>query len=100
MSEKYKIKSVSNILTMIVDFKDQSGQNKTIHVGLDYLQRKVHFVGDIPKDIDISELEQSILMYVEPESIDELSVPNEIWQRAMEIKTGKFENNEFMNFQG
>jgi hypothetical protein len=39
-------------------------------------------------------------MYVEPESIDELSVPNEIWQRAMEIKTGKFENNEFMNFQG
>ena len=52
------------------------------------------------EDIDISELEQSILMYVEPESIDELSVPNEIWQRAMEIKTGKFENNEFMNFQG
>jgi hypothetical protein len=100
MSGKYNIVSSSNIITMIVTFRDENGENQTANVGVDYLMNKVYFFDKISKTLDYDDLEKTILNHIIPDKCDLPEIPEDLLIKADEIRHGKFDNESLFNIQG
>jgi hypothetical protein len=100
MSGKYKIVSSSNIITMVINFKDENDENKTVNVGVDYLMSKVYFFDEISKKIGYDELEKTILNHIIPDICDLPEIPEDLLIKVDEIRQGKFDNESLFNMQG
>ena len=68
---------------------------KNFIVGIDYFSKKVYFEGERLKDVDYSELENSILKSVMPQPVSEPKIsPHEIIQQINNIRTGAYESDQ------
>ena len=97
MNGKYKIVSASNIVNMIVDFQDESGITKTVHVGVDYLMEKIYFLDKSDEHTDYNELEKTILQSIRPEECELPEIDPDIMLKVNEIREGKFDNQNILN---
>jgi hypothetical protein len=97
MERKYKITSSSHIITMIVNFEDESGTSHNMSVGVDYLMNKVYFLDKSNSDLDYDSLEKEILISLRPEEVVVPEIPSTLMNRVKEVRQGKFDNEYFYN---
>jgi hypothetical protein len=95
MDRKYKITSSSHIITMMVNFEDNTGNSHTMSVGVDYYMNKVYFLDKTNDSIDYENLESEILASLRPEEVFVPEIPIELMNRVKEVREGKYDNEYF-----
>jgi hypothetical protein len=97
MEINYTITSSANIMSMIINFKDQDEIDHMIHVGVDFLNQKVHFLDNKQKDFDYQRLESEILEHISPSLLKPPEIPDHLLQTISDLRNGKFNGEDIFN---
>lgn len=90
MGKKYKIKSSSVIVNMLVSFSDESNETDSVTVAVDFANERVHF-SDKREGIDYAELESLILAHAKPQAKDSPALPIDINKQIQSLRMGNIQ---------
>lgn len=92
MERKYKIASAYSIIPMLVNFKQlDSDEIVSVSIAVNYTQDQVVFHGEKIVGIDYDDLEQEILSYIRPSTIETPKIPVDVLERISKVRSGEYQ---------
>jgi len=95
--KNYKILSVSSLVPLAVEIKDEQGiePSTVLNVKIDYRSEKVYFESP-PEGLDLNALERQIIDYFKPPVVEIPSVYYDYLEKIKEVRSGDYATS-FMN---
>lgn len=95
MNRKYKIVSAYTIMPMVIYVRKQDSEEMEpiiMSIGVNYSQDKIIFNGELLDGIDYEDLEQEILAYLRPATVETPVISKDIMDRVRKVRSGEYQS--------